>query len=313
MEQSIVLEVGDDEDGERLDRWLGLASELSRSQAARLVQDGAVTVDGVPARRVSQRVQAGSEVALVLPEPVAISAQPQDIPIDIVWQDEHCVVVNKAPGMVVHPAPGHPDGTLVNALLFHCRDLSGIGGAIRPGIVHRIDRDTSGLLVCAKTDVAHRSLQRQFADHSCERSYQAIAVRTSGVGLLDAGTIRTRHGRHPTDRRRFTGAAGPREAVTHYEVLARFVDGAAHVRCRLETGRTHQIRVHLSEAGAPLLGDELYGGRAVARSRLIGRTALHAESLGFAAPDGTWRRFTAAPPADFASALERLEAGQSWR
>jgi 23S rRNA pseudouridine1911/1915/1917 synthase len=249
-----------------------------------------------------------------VPPATPIDAQPQAIPLAIVYEDDDVIVINKAPGMVVHPAPGHPDGTLVNALLHHCENLSGIGGRIRPGIVHRIDRDTSGLLVATKNDRAHRCLAEQFAAHSIERVYEAVVVRVHGPGLPDRITIDTPHRRHPDHRRRFTGlAGGERRAITHVEVVLRGVDGAMRVRCRLSTGRTHQIRVHLSEKGCPLLGDPLYGGRAVVANRWIPRVALHAATLGFIAPDGRSLRFESALPDDLANAVLRLERGETWR
>lgn len=247
-------------------------------------------------------------------QPRTLETIPQDIPLEILYEDDHVVVVNKPTGMVVHPAAGHYDGTLVNALLFHCAGrLSSVGGAVRPGIVHRIDKDTSGALVCSKTDEAHVLLQGQFAAHTVKRQYIALCARTTGRGIGGSGTFRTRHGRHLTDRKKFTGKSGDREAITHYEVLEHFRDGAALVRCKLETGRTHQIRVHLSEAGAPILGDPIYGGTSVARSHLVTRTALHAQTLGFVAPNGEELYFEADPPEDFQNALDRLRRGATWR
>ncbi len=202
----------------------------------------------------------------------------------------------------------------MNALLHHCSDLAGVGGELRPGIVHRIDRDTSGLIVATKNDAAHACLQAQFAAHTVQREYRALCAHTRGPALDDAITFETRHRRHPNDRLRFTGQhGGDRHAVTHVRVVERFADGAIEVACTLETGRTHQIRMHLSEAGYPLLGDPLYGGRAAAASRLIERTALHARVLGFVHPDERELAFTAEPPQDFLQARQKLQQGASWR
>jgi 23S rRNA pseudouridine1911/1915/1917 synthase len=246
--------------------------------------------------------------------PTAVELVPQAIDVPVVYEDDDVIVVYKPAGLVVHPAPGHPDGTLVNALLHLCGDrLAGVGGELRPGIVHRIDRDTSGLLVATRNDRAHRHLQAQFAAHTVQREYRAIVARTSGPLLPSEGTFDTAHGRHPTDRKRFTGKRGRRRAVTHFRVLERFASGAALVACTLETGRTHQIRVHLSEAGHPILGDPLYGGRSASSTRLIDRLALHALSLGFTLPDGTPLYFEVPPPEDFAQALEKLARGAQWR
>ncbi|MFT6398906.1 MAG: 23S rRNA pseudouridine1911/1915/1917 synthase [Bradymonadia bacterium] len=273
-----------------------------------------MSVDGKAAKKRSQRLVEGTTVKAALVPPRTLETLPQDIPLEILYEDDHVVVVNKPTGMVVHPAAGHPDGTLVNALLFHCAGrLSSVGGAIRPGIVHRIDKDTSGVLVCSKTDEAHVLLQQQFAAHTVKRQYMALSARTTGRGIGESGTFHTRHGRHLTDRKKFTGKSGEREAITHYEVIESFRDGARLVRCELETGRTHQIRVHLAEAGAPILGDPIYGGTSVARSPLVTRTALHAQTLGFIAPNGEELYFEADLPEDFQNALDRLRRGATWR
>lgn len=301
-------------DGERLDAFLSGALELARNQCARWVQEGRACINGVAARRPARRVRTGDRVDVEPPMLAPATAEAQAIALHFHYEDDDVAVVSKPAGMVVHPSAGHADGTLVNALLHHCDALSGIGGVERPGIVHRIDRETSGLLVVTKNDRAHQHLQRQFADHSIERTYRALAAQTHGPALPDRTTLRTRHTRHPQDRKRFTGrAGGDRIAVTHLNVLERFRDGGLFVELRLETGRTHQIRMHLSEAGAPLLGDALYGGRAVAGTALISRVALHARTLGFEHPDGRWLRFVEEPPDDFLHALERLRRGASWR
>lgn len=271
-------------------------------------------MDGETLTKPSVKVLAGQHLTLIVPEVQALDLVPQDIPVEIVYEDDECVVVNKPAGMVVHPAPGHPDGTLVNALLHHCKgQLASIGGVARPGIVHRIDRDTSGLLVVSKTDAVHTALQAQFAARTIQRHYLAIAVRTSGRGLEQSGTFDTWHGRMRTDRKRYTGKRGHKRAVTHYETLERFADGAVLVRCTLQTGRTHQIRVHLSEHGCPILADPIYAGRSLSTSRLIPRLALHARSLGFDMPDGRSLYFEADPPEDFGHALQKLRDGASWR
>jgi 23S rRNA pseudouridine1911/1915/1917 synthase len=307
-----VEPVADTDDGARLDAYLADHTDLSRSRAAQLVRDGAVSVDDATETRPSRKLRAGATITIAVPEPVEAVAVPQDLPLDIVFEDDAVIVVNKPAGMVVHPAPGHPDGTLVNALLYHCGDLSGIGGERRPGIVHRIDKDTSGLLVATKSDDAHQALQAQFAAHSIERTYEALVARTHGMGLDDTGTFDTRHGRHPSDRKRFSGAHGTRNAVTHYRVVERFEAGAAHVVCTLETGRTHQIRMHLSEHGCPILGDPLYGGRSASSTSIVPRLALHARTLGFIHPRGEALRFEAELPGDLQHGLEKLRRGARW-
>ena len=251
---------------------------MTRSQAARLIESGEVAVNGKTAGK-SYKLAGGEDIAVTLPEPEPVEAVPQDIPLDVVYEDADVIVVNKPSGMVVHPAPGHPDGTLVNALLYHCAGtLSGIGGALRPGIVHRIDRDTSGLIIAAKNDAAHQYLSAQLADHTLARTYECIVV---GALREDRGTVDAPIARHPTDRKRMAVVAGGREAVTHWEVIARY-PGYTHVRCRLETGRTHQIRVHMAYIGHPILGDTVYG----AKKEVPGLTGqcLHAVGLRFLHP-----------------------------
>ena len=248
------------------------------SQAARLIESGEVAVNGKTAGK-SYKLAGGEDIAVTLPEPEPVEAVPQDIPLDVVYEDADVIVVNKPSGMVVHPAPGHPDGTLVNALLYHCAGtLSGVGGALRPGIVHRIDRDTSGLIIAAKNDAAHQYLSAQLADHTLARTYECIVV---GKLREDRGTVDAPIARHPTDRKRMAVVAGGREAVTHWEVIARY-PGYTHVRCRLETGRTHQIRVHMAYIGHPILGDTVYG----AKKEVPGLTGqcLHAVGLRFLHP-----------------------------
>nr|MCR5174955.1 RluA family pseudouridine synthase [Oscillospiraceae bacterium] len=287
----------------RLDLVLGQQlSGLSRSAAQKLMDNGLVTCGGRAVKK-NMRVRAGDLISVSLPEPEPAEARPEDIPLDIVWEDSDIIVVNKPRGMVVHPAPGHTGGTLVNALLYHCgAELSGIGGVIRPGIVHRIDKDTSGLLVAAKNDAAHASLSAQLADRSLSRIYQAVVC---GRLRDDEGTVDAPIGRHPTDRKRMTVTdRNGRPAVTHYRVLARY-SGYTHVECRLETGRTHQIRVHMAYIGHPLLGDTVYG-RKKPEKGLDGQ-CLHAAQLKLIHPStGEPMSFSAPLPDWFTDALSRL-------
>ena len=274
------IEITAEESGERIDALLArLVPELTRSAAQRLLEEGLVTLGGVPVKK-NRRTEPGEVYAALLPEPELPEPEPQDIPLDIVYEDADVVVVNKPRGMVVHPAPGHPDGTLVNALLRHCGEsLSGVGGERRPGIVHRIDKDTSGLIIAAKNDYAHLALSAQLADRSLSRVYEAVA---RGEFREEAGTVNAPIGRHPTERKRMAVTErGSRPAVTHWEVIARY-RGWTHIRCRLETGRTHQIRVHMAYIGHPLLGDMVYGAKKPERG-LEGQ-CLHARELKFLHP-----------------------------
>ena len=274
------IEITAEESGERIDALLArLVPELTRSAAQRLLEEGLVTLGGVPVKK-NRRTEPGEVYAALLPEPELPEPEPQDIPLDIVYEDADVVVVNKPRGMVVHPAPGHPDGTLVNALLWHCgASLSGVGGERRPGIVHRIDKDTSGLIIAAKNDFAHLALSAQLADRSLSRVYEAVA---RGEFREEAGTVDAPIGRHPTERKRMAVTErGSRPAVTHWEVIARY-RGWTHIRCRLETGRTHQIRVHMAYIGHPLLGDTVYGAKKPERG-LEGQ-CLHARELKFLHP-----------------------------
>ncbi len=277
--EPILLRASEESKNQRLDAFLASSLDgLTRSQATRLIESGEVAVNGKTAGK-SYRLAGGEDVAVTLPEPEPVETVPQDIPLDVVYEDADVIVVNKPSGMVVHPAPGHPDGTLVNALLCHCAGtLSGIGGALRPGIVHRIDRDTSGLIIAAKNDAAHQYLSAQLADHTLARTYECIVA---GALREDRGTVDAPIARHPTDRKRMAVVAGGREAVTHWEVIARY-PGYTHVRCRLETGRTHQIRVHMAYIGHPILGDTVYG----AKKEVPGLTGqcLHAVGLRFLHP-----------------------------
>ena len=277
--EPILLRASEESKNQRLDAFLASSLDgLTRSQAARLIESGEVAVNGETAGK-SYKLAGGEDIAVTLPEPEPVEAVPQDIPLDVVYEDADVIVVNKPSGMVVHPAPGHPDGTLVNALLYHCAGtLSGVGGALRPGIVHRIDRDTSGLIIAAKNDAAHQYLSAQLADHTLALTYECIVV---GALREDRGTVDAPIARHPTDRKRMAVVAGGREAVTHWEVIARY-PGYTHVRCRLETGRTHQIRVHMAYIGHPILGDTVYG----AKKEVPGLTGqcLHAVGLRFLHP-----------------------------
>ena len=272
--------------GKRIDTFVAEWQEITRSAAQKLISGEFVTVNGaVPAK--NYKLRAGDELECELPEPIPADAQPQDIPIEIVYEDNDLLVVNKPRGMVVHPAPGNPDGTLVNALLFHIKDLSGINGVIRPGIVHRIDKNTSGLLIVAKNDAAHLSLAEQIKTHSFEREYRAILV---GNPKNDSGTIDAPIGRSPKDRKKMAIVPNGRPARTHYNIVERF-HGYSYAALKLETGRTHQIRVHMSSLGHPVFGDETYGGGHTKLEQRIalGGQCLHAESIGFVHP--TTREF----------------------
>jgi 23S rRNA pseudouridine1911/1915/1917 synthase len=307
--------------GERLDRVLtalleGSPHAVSRAEAQRWIEGGHVTLDGGPAT-VKQRPRAGARIIVRPPPPPPSEAIPQDIPLAILFEDEDLLVIDKPAGLVVHPAAGHVDGTLVNAVLHHVRgdDVELPGDLARPGVVHRLDRDTSGVMVVAKTRVARESLMARFAAHDLERSYLAIVLGEH----LESRTYDTLHGRHPQDRKRFTSrVVRGRRAVTHVTRVEAF-EGATLVRCTLETGRTHQIRVHLAEGGFPVLGDPVYGKaprdpalRAIAGA--IGRQALHAAVLGFPHPTtGAPLRFESALPPDVQAVLDALRVRASRR
>ena len=300
----LTLTATSEDRGQRIDAWLAAHAEgVTRSAAARLLENGGVTVNGEPAAK-NYRLRGDETVAVVRPEAEETAVTAQDIPLDVVYEDADVIVVNKPAGLVVHPAPGHPDGTLVNALLHHCGDsLSGIGGEKRPGIVHRIDRDTSGLIIAAKNDAAHLALSAQLSDHTLARTYECLVM---GNLREDSGTVDAPIGRHPADRKKM--AVNPRNgrrAVTHWEVIARY-NGVTHVRCRLETGRTHQIRVHMAYIGHPILGDTVYGHK---RAEL-GQSSqcLHAGVLCFAHPrDGHPVMVFAELPQYFKEVLQKLE------
>ena len=274
----------------RADAVLAAALDgLTRSAAQRWLEEGRVTQNGAALKK-NAKLQPGDELLITPPQPRPIDLVPQDIPLDVAYEDEDVIVVNKPAGMVVHPAPGHPDGTLVNALLYHCKNsLSGINGELRPGIVHRIDRDTSGLIIAAKHDRAHLALAAQLQDHSLYRLYHAVAV---GGFREDSGTVDAPIGRHKTDRKRMAVTPVGREAVTHWRVVDT-QNGLTHLTCRLETGRTHQIRVHMAHIGHPLLGDTVYGAKKPVPG-LAGQ-CLHAAQLTFTHP-ATGERMTAEAP-----------------
>ena len=288
--------------GVRLDAFLSADGALTRSQAARLIAEGRVRVNGKPAAK-SARLSGGETVTVDVPQLRETALPPQDIPLDVVYEDDDVIVVNKPTGLVVHPAPGHPDGTLVNALLHHCGDsLSGIGGEKRPGIVHRIDRDTSGLIIAAKNDAAHLALSAQLKDHSLSRTYECLVT---GNMKPDSGTVDAPIGRSSADRKKMAVVPTGRRAVTHWEVVARY-PGVTHLRCRLETGRTHQIRVHMAYIGHPILGDTVYG----AKKPVPGLTGqcLHASGLRFVHPrTGEPVELHCPLPPEFTAMLQKLQ------
>ena len=298
-----ILTAAPEDAGKRLDAFLAeTLPELTRSAAARLCQEGQVTAGGKPLAK-NARLTGCETIAVTLPDPEPMEAVAQDIPLDVVYEDADVIVVNKPKGLVVHPAPGHPDGTLVNALLYHCGDsLSGIGGELRPGIVHRIDRDTSGLIIAAKNDFAHQKLSAQLQDHTLSRIYRCIVV---GNLKEDSGTVDAPIGRHPVDRKKMAVVANGRSAVTHWEVIARY-PGFTHVRCRLESGRTHPIRVHMASIGHPILGDTVYGAKKAVPG-LQGQ-CLHAVGLRFLHPrTGELVELWRDPPEEFQAQLRKLE------
>ncbi len=273
-----IFEVPDEAVGERLDKWLSTQlSDLTRTAIQNLIENGGVLVNGkTVAKNYKQR--SGDSITVTIPEPVELNTEPENIPLDIVYEDESLLVVNKPKGMVVHPAPGNYSGTLVNALLYHCGDsLSGINGVIRPGIVHRIDKNTSGLLIVAKTDTAHKHLAEQIKEHSFTREYECVAC---GKFREPEGTVNAPIGRNPNDRKKMCVTdKNSKNAVTHYSVIEQF-EKYAHVKCILETGRTHQIRVHLSYKGHAVLGDDVYGKA----FKGIDGQCLHAKKIGFIHP-----------------------------
>ena len=291
--------------GQRADQFLAQSLDnLTRSAAQKLLEGGHVLREG-KALKKNDRLNLGDELAVLIPDPAPVEILPQDISLDIVYEDGDVIVVNKPVGMVVHPAPGHPDGTLVNALMHHCGEsLSGINGELRPGIVHRIDRDTSGLIIAAKNDAAHLALAQQLQDHSLYREYETVVI---GGMKEDAGTVDLPIARHPTDRKKMAvNHYNGRRAVTHWRVLNRY-RGYTHLQCRLETGRTHQIRVHLAQTGHPVLGDPVYGGVRKGFPELVGQ-CLHARRLSFVHPSTGERLTLECPLPDyFTATLARCE------
>ena len=290
--------------GERLDAFLArTVPELTRSAAQRLLEEGCVRLNGRAAKK-NDKLTPGDAVEYTIPEPKAVDIAPKEMPLDIVYEDEDVLVINKPKGLVVHPAAGHSDDTLVNGLLYALGDdLSGINGELRPGIVHRIDKDTSGLLAVAKNDFAHRHLASQLKDHTMARTYEAIVC---GNFREDSGTVNAPIGRHPSDRKKMcVTQRNSKEAVTHWEVVARY-RGYTHVRCRLETGRTHQIRVHMAHIGHPILGDTVYGHK---KPELGQDTqCLHAGQLCFRHPKDLRPVLVFAPlPEYFTAVLNKLE------
>lgn len=297
-----LLTVPAEDTGKRLDAWLAAqpALAMTRSAVQQLLEQGQITRNGKAAKK-NDKLQSGDEIRVAVPEPQTLDVLPQDIPLEIIYEDPELLVVNKPKGMVVHPAPGHPDGTLVNALLYHCAGrLSGINGVIRPGIVHRIDRDTSGLLIVAKTDRAHLGLAEQIAAHSFTREYEAVCC---GRFKETSGTVHAPIGRDPRDRQKMCViATNSKDAVTHYTVLTQY-ERHAHIRCRLETGRTHQIRVHMKQIGHPVYGDAVYGK---AEKGVEGQ-CLHAKKIGFVHPvTGVYLEFDSPLPDYFTEILRKL-------
>ena len=315
-EQSCTV-VSEEHVGERLDKFISDGEGISRSMAVKLIEDGRVSVNG-KARSKNYKISAGEEILISYPAPKSCEILPEEIALDVVYEDEDIIVINKPSGMIVHPATGIYSGTLVNALLYHCRDsLSGIGGVIRPGIVHRIDKDTSGLLVVAKNDEAHVFLSEQIKTHDVSRIYHAIAV---GNIKDDAGTVNKPIGRHPTDRKKMAVISDPsrksREAITHFEVIDRFAttrERFTYVKCKLETGRTHQIRVHMASIGHALVGDTVYGHISTdferTHKQIIHGQCLHAKCLELTHPRTRERmHFECELPADMQKVIEKLTA-----
>lgn len=303
MSELFNLTADENGSGLRIDKFLSLELEgFTRNAVSKLIEDEKVTVNGKPVSK-NYRCKAGDDISVEIPDAVELDVEAENISLDIVYEDDDLLVVNKPKGMVVHPAPGNYNGTLVNALLYHCKDsLSGINGVIRPGIVHRIDKDTSGLLIVAKNDMAHIDLAKQIKDHSFHRAYQAVVY---GNIKDDEGTVNQPIGRHPKDRKKMAVTLkNSKNAVTHYYVLNRY-DKFTHIRCVLETGRTHQIRVHMAYIGHPLAGDPVYGPKKVI-TELKGQ-CLHAGEIGFVHPrTKEYMEFKSELPDYFTKFLKKL-------
>ena len=306
MKRELQYEVTEEEDGLRLDQYIaGRCMDLSRSYIQKLIKESRVTINKNIQTKTKTAVQESDIVNVSLPDPKELEIKPQDIPLDILYEDNDVLVVNKPKGMVVHPAPEHYEDTLVNAVLYHCRDnLSGINGVLRPGIVHRIDKDTTGALIVCKNDKAHQKIADQLRAHTITRSYRAIVYNNFSE---DEGMINAPIGRHPTNRKkRMVTEKNSKEAITHYKVLDHLNHKFNYIECRLETGRTHQIRVHMSHIGHPLLGDEVYGPANSKFKNLQGQT-LHAATLGFIHPTTEeYMEFSAPLPDYFEKLLKTL-------
>ncbi len=321
------IDIPDDFAGQRADKALGvLCKDLSRSRIEALIDEGQVLINGAPFANAKQAVQEGDCFTITVPRPRECDPDPEDIPLDIIYEDDDLLVINKAVGMVVHPGAGNWSGTLVNALLYHCGDsLSGVGGIVRPGIVHRLDKDTSGLIMVAKNDTAHKSLSEQLADRTLSRVYHALVV---GVPMPLKGVIERPIGRHKHDRLKMSVMSNkPKDAKTHYKLLKSYGSACSLVECRLETGRTHQIRVHMEAFGCPLVGDKLYGAQptllisklkkegysveTIKNIMSFGRQALHAKEIRFKHPQtGEDMSFSSDLPADLSNVLKLLEKSQ---
>ncbi len=300
----ITFTISPEDEGERIDKYLSATLDgLSRSYIQKQIDNNGLMVNEKPVKS-NYRIKTEDQVVFTIPEAIVPDINPENIPLDIVYEDEDVCIVNKPQGMVVHPSAGHYEGTLVNALLFHLEGrLSGINGVLRPGIVHRIDKDTSGLLIICKNDKAHECIAEQLKDHSCRRTYHAVV---HGVLKDDEGTINAPIGRSKSDRKKMAVEEGGKEAVTHYKVLKRYRDHT-YVECRLETGRTHQIRVHMAYIGHPLMGDPVYSGHKEPLS--LNGQVLHAKTIGFVSPTtGEFKLFDSELPEHFLKVLRYLDS-----
>lgn len=304
MSDALIITVPAEGDGARIDKLISESNHgISRSAAAKIIEEGGVTVNFKPVSK-NYKCKENDKIVIQIPEAKPLEATAQDIPLDIVYEDKDLLVVNKPKGMVTHPAAGNYEGTLVNALLYHCgNSLSGINGVIRPGIVHRIDKDTSGLLIVAKNDIAHTGLAKQIKEHSFERAYECVV---HGNVKADRGTVDQPIGRHPKERKKMAVTfKNSKNAVTHYEVIKRYGD-FTHLRCVLETGRTHQIRVHMAYIGHPVAGDEVYGPKKVQKG--LNGQCLHAKHIGFVHPKtGQWLEFESPLPEYFMNFINKLD------